>query len=61
MSFKNMKLTSKIILGFSTVLLLIVGICAFSIVRISQINSSFKEVTQIDNKKCQLLMSPLLN
>jgi methyl-accepting chemotaxis protein len=54
MSFKNMKLTNKIILGFSTVLLLIIGICAFSIVRISQINASFKEVTQIDNKKCQL-------
>ena len=57
MKFKNMKLVTKICLGFGIALTLIIAICTFAIIRINTVNASFKEVTQLDSKRVELANS----
>lgn len=54
MKLKDVKLVSKLICSFGIILLLLIGICGFTILKVSRINSNFKEVTEKDNKKTDL-------
>ncbi|MDP4146843.1 MAG: methyl-accepting chemotaxis protein [Bacillota bacterium] len=57
MRLKNMKLITKLILGFGVILALIIGICSFTMFKINTINTSFVEVTKVDNQRIQLAYS----
>ncbi|WP_234124943.1 methyl-accepting chemotaxis protein [Clostridium hydrogenum] len=57
MRLKNTKLISKLIGTFGIILVIIISICAFTIIKVKTINSSFTEVTLVDNKKVALAYS----
>lgn len=54
MNLKKMKLGNKLLLGFSTMLILIIIISTVSIIRLNKINLSINEVANSYNKKVQL-------
>lgn len=53
MNFKRIKIGTKLIVGFATVLILLIVIASISIFRLTQINSSFNKLTNVYNKRVQ--------
>lgn len=54
MNVKKMKIGTKLILGFGTILILLGIIAGVSIIRLQEINSSLSELTNVYNKRVQL-------
>lgn len=54
MNFKRIRIGTKLIVGFSTVLIFLIIVASISIFRLTEINNSFNKLTNVYNKRVQL-------
>lgn len=54
MSFNKVKLSNKLIIGFSSMIILVLGVSLLSIFRLNQINSAIAQMVNAENKKLSL-------
>lgn len=57
MNFNKIKLSNKLIIGFSLMILLIISACSISIFRLNQISQNVKQLVKVDNEKLNLAYS----
>lgn len=51
MNFNKVRLSNKLIIGFSLMIILIIGVSSLSIIKLNQINQTVNELVNKDNKK----------
>lgn len=54
MKFNKIKLSNKLLMGFSLMILLIIAVSSLSIFRLNQINKTVTQLTSLENKKVNL-------
>ena len=57
MNFNKIKLSNKLIIGFSLMILLIISACSISIFRLNQISQNVNQLVKVDNEKLNLAYS----
>ena len=57
MNFNKIKLSNKLIIGFSLMILLIISACSISIFRLNQITQNVNQLVNVDNEKLNLAYS----
>lgn len=57
MNFNKIKLSNKLIIGFSLMILLIISACSISIFRLNQISQNINQLVNVDNEKLNLAYS----
>lgn len=55
MNFSNLKISTRLVLGFGSTLLLLFAIAAISVVSITRSNESLRQIVDINGKKMELL------
>lgn len=57
MNFNKMKLSNKLVMGFSLMIILVIGLAVLSIFRLNQINKIVNQMANVENKKVEILYS----